>query len=287
MLNLNFEATGTTWKIDVYSETVTGNLEKSIQDLITDFENTYSRFKPTSLITKISTLPNDYTLPLSAKPLFDIYQNLEQLTNGAFTPLIGKNLVEAGYDSTYSFSPKDSLSANIRFGATFEYDFPHLKVKTPVALDFGAAGKGYLMDLIAELLKGSGFFTYSIDAGHDYVISSSHKPVRIGLENPMDAQSAIGVVEIKSGSICGSSGNRRNWGKYNHIINGNSLESAKDILATWVIADTGLVADAISTAIFFVDPVLIKEHYQFQYVILYSDYSVNVSDNFSGELFNA
>ena len=113
------------------------------------------------------------------------------------------------------------------------------------------------------------------------------EPLRIGLEAPDDADKAIGVATIKNQSICGSAGNRRVWEQYHHILNPHTLTSPTHIKAVWTVADSALIADAMSTCLFFVDPEKLTPSFAFDYVILYEDNTVRASDTFPGKLFFA
>ena len=113
--------------------------------------------------------------------------------------------------------------------------------------------------------------------------------MEVALEHPDDTSKAIGVVTIANQSLCGSAGNRRKWpgkaGEFNHMINPITLTSPTDIIATWVVADTTIVADGMATCLFFTLPEILQKEYDFEYLILNRDYTFKKSDNFPGELF--
>jgi len=287
MESFSFEATGTHWEISLPKNKIDEKLVNEIKKYIDTFESTYSRFRKDSLVNNLSSQVGTFELPKEAKELFDIYYELYKLTNGSFTPFIGKTLEEAGYDKTYSFKQKE-LSKSVSWEDILSYEHQNIVVKNPIQLDFGAAGKGYIIDLVGKLLEDKCIYTYCIDAGHDILYKTDQqdeKPLRIGLEHPNDITKVIGVTNILNNSICGSSGNRRNWGKYHHIIDANSLESPKDIISTWVITAKTIEADALSTSLFFVKPEILLSKYDFEYLILYNDSTINKSQNFPGEMF--
>jgi thiamine biosynthesis lipoprotein len=290
-----FEAIGTKWSIDIFDENSVSSEIASQNDLLSEikkkvefFEQTFSRFKADSLITRISQKNGTYELPQEAKPLFDIYEQFYRLTDGLMTPLIGKVLSDAGYDAKYSFQP-GTLEKPARWEEVLEYNYPILNLKKQVHFDFGAAGKGYLIDLIGELLKGKKIQSYTIDAGGDILQQSSgNQPLRVALEDPNDASKAIGVANVLNQSICGSAGNRRAWGEFHHIMNPSTLDSVKNILATWVIAETTILADALTTALFLIPSAkILKAYPSAQYLILFPDYTIEKSKNFPGEIFTA
>jgi len=289
MAQFKFVAIGTSWQIDIYDALSPHDEEKilkTIKDRIEEFEQTYSRFRDDSLISKISREGGEYILPDDAEPMLSLYRELYALTDGLVTPLIGGLISDAGYDANYTLVPKQNLKSPPSWDDVMAYKHPVLSVKKPVSLDFGAAGKGYLIDLVGKLLEENSIKGYCIDAGGDILRKAKdNKPMRIGLENPQNTTEAVGVYELTNGSICGSAGSRRAWGNFTHIINPKTQTSPRDIIAVWVMADSALLADALTTCLFFVPAAKIREAYKFEYVLLNKDYSVEKSEGFSGELF--
>jgi thiamine biosynthesis lipoprotein len=285
--NATFEAIGTRWEIDATAPIDQQTFETiltAVQQRIAEFDHVYSRFKLDSVVTKMSQEAGTYLLPPDAEPLFKLYRKLYDLTAGAFTPFIGDLLTAAGYDREYSLISKKLPT--VKDWSAIAFTPPELEIKTPVLLDFGAAGKGYLIDLVAAVLKKHTVTDFTIDAGGDILHQSDErKPLRVGLEHPENLSQAIGVVTLSEGSICGSAGNRRNWGTFHHTINPHTQSSPKHILATWVTAETAFLADALATCLYFVEPATLEAEFDFEYLLLDPTYQVKKSANFPAELF--
>ncbi len=296
-----FEAIGTHWRVTLFEEASDGQKEalfELIQKRIAEFDKNYSRFRDDSLVALMSRTAGEYTLPDDARRMFDVYRRMYDVTGGLVTPLVGKVLVDAGYDSAYSLVQK-KMSRPKGWDDVLGYDFPELLVREPALLDFGAGGKGYLVDIVGELLEEHSVRSYCVDAGgdmrHRSVVGAGVESVflRVGLENPEQTDEVIGVATIANQSLCGSAGNRRRWpvthngthGTLHHIINPRTLSSPEHILAVWVIADTTLLADILTTALFFVSPDTLTPHFDFQFLILHADHSVTSPPNFPAELF--
>lgn len=283
-----FEAIGTAWHIEIFerlAQDVESLLFARIHERIAEFDQHYSRFRSDSLVTTMSNRAGIYLLPQDAKPLFDLYYTVYRLTSGAVTPLIGQVLSDTGYDAQYSFVSKHPQQPPT-WDQVLAYNPPLLELKQPALLDLGAAGKGYLIDIVSQIIRDHGVTNFCVDAGGD--IRYEHTidiPLRVGLEHPEDPKQVIGVATINHGSICGSSGNRRTWGKYHHIIDPQSLESPRHIIAVWVIADTTLLADMLTTCLFFTRPEQLSKTFQFEYAIVLADYSITTSPLFPGEFF--
>jgi len=285
---LTFEAIGTVWTIELFDEIPAGNaamLERSVRSRIEKFDKTYSRFRDDSMVTLMAREAGRYRLPDDAATLLDVYHKLYQTTDGQLTPLIGQTLADAGYDAAYSFKP-GAVTAPPKWEDVLEYDHPHLIVKQAALLDFGAAGKGYLADIIAGIIQHNGRHNFCINAGGDFVYrTTSSRTLKIGLEHPTDPDMVIGVAKIHNQSLCGSSGSRRTWDKYHHIINPHTLTSPRDIAAVWVTAENGLIADGVATALFFVSPAKLRLQFAFEYAIVRSDMSLQYSPRFPAEFF--
>jgi thiamine biosynthesis lipoprotein len=275
MAQFNFEAIGTTWQIDI-QEKLEGAREtallSSVMARIEEFDRAYSRFRSNSLVTKMSHSSGTFVLPDDAPPMLALYRDLYDRTGGLFTPLVGDMLSDAGYDAAYSLTQKKELTAPFSWDEVMEYRAPTLVMKRPTLLDFGAAGKGYLVDLVARTLEENKIFEYTIDAGGD-MLHKGLEPLRIGLEDPEDMTKLIGVCSLKNGSIAGSAGNRRKWGDFNHIMNPKTLVSERTVLAVWVTASNAMLADALATCLFFVDANTLADAYNFEYVLIRSDRS--------------
>ncbi|MBP6944816.1 FAD:protein FMN transferase [Patescibacteria group bacterium] len=287
--SFRFEAIGTSWSIDItdpLSVERANILLENIKARIELFDRAYSRFREDSLVTEMSTRTGVFELPEDAALMMRLYEQLYHITKGAMTPLIGQVLVEAGYDANYSLQPKE-LHHPPTWEDTLVFSSPStLEVKQPIVLDVGAMGKGYLIDLVVELLLGEGVRSFCVEAGGDMrQCDAVGNSLRVGLEHPDDATQVVGVVEINNVSVCGSAGNRRKWSTFHHIINPHTLTSPRDILAIWAVAKTTMLADAMTTALFFAPPEVLLKYYAFEYVIMYADYTAKISKGFPGEVF--
>lgn len=287
-MTFSFEAIGTHWQIDISegrAPEAYDLLFTKIKERIEVFDRAYSRFRDDSLITRLSQGSGTFALPEDAGPLFDLYENLYRLTDGAFTPFIGSVLEEAGYDAHYSLKPRQ-INTPLAWDEALEYHFPRLTVKRPAVLDFGAVGKGYCIDLVGKILLQEGIHCFIIDAGGDILHhSAAGAHIRVGLEHPENPKQVIGVVSLGEGSICGSAGNRRAWGRFHHIIDPRTLTSPRDIISVWVTAADALHADALTTALYLGVLPNVREHFDFEYCILNADYTFDKSPGFKAEMF--
>jgi len=286
MNTMKFEGLGTKWHIDLYSPLSAHKweyLQTVIKKRVELFEKTYTRFWPDSYINLTLFQLGTHILPLDADPLFSLHQKLYTITDGAFTPLIGQVLIDVGYNAEYTLKGKP-LHKPPRWDDVIDYHHPTITIKKQAAFDFGACGKGYLIDMVSDIIREHGVSAFCIDAGGDIRYESS-EPLRVGLENPNNLVQAIGVATITNTSLCASSGSRRKCGKYHHIINPHTLTSPDNIIATWVTAKNTILADALATCLFLVKPSVLLPFFPFEYLVLFADSSFEKSPAFPAELF--
>lgn len=278
MDSFSFDAIGTHWTISS-STNLTPAVKNSLHARIATFDETFSRFRQDSFVSRLSKESGTFALPPDALSLLQLYETLYQLTNGKVTPLIGQTLVDAGYDAAYSFSPKPTLHTPPRWEDTIAYDEATITMKQPALLDFGAAGKGYIVDIVAQLLEDAKLDSYLINAGGD-IRHSGQKSVTVGLENPTDSSEVIGAVVLQNQSLCASATSKRSWKGLHHIFDPSTQQPIKDLLATWTIADSAMVADGLATALFFVPPEALEEQFAFTCARLSSSMELSYSQDF-------
>ena len=280
---LVFEAIGTHWSIET-TVILDEQIEGAILRRVATFDKTYSRFRKDSLVSRIARRPGIYTFPEDMERLFSFYEQLYEVTDEKVTLLIGGMLEKAGYDAEYSFVPSRQQTmpkiedVMVRNGIVLE-------VKSPVVIDVGAAGKGYLVDLVCGILDSFEIDEYVVDASGDL----RHKGIQrntVGLEHPLDVSKIIGMIDVQNSSFCASATNRRQWANgQHHIFDPTLMAPTREIIATWVMADTAMVADGLATALFFTDPMRLRELCAYDYVRMHGDGSIDYSPAFKGKLF--
>jgi thiamine biosynthesis lipoprotein len=286
MRDWEFEAIGAPWRISTPDE-LSSSMTEAVAARIEEFDSVYSRFRPDSLVSQIAVTAGTWEFPADAGPLFSLYRMLYNATEGAMSPLVGGRLENLGYDRHYTLRPRDEAVEVPRWDEIMQWDGVRLTTTSPVLVDVGAAGKGYLVDLVAGILRDSGVDEYLIDASGD-LLHRGPEPVRVGLEHPFDATKAIGICKLQNASICASAPNRRSWGDgLHHILDATTGEPTSAVAATWAHAPTALVADGLATALFFASAPAMSASYTFDYVRMFPDLRVEYSRTFPGELFTS
>lgn len=284
---------------------ISQRVQKRIRAFVEEYEHTLSRFRADSLVSRMARAADggEFEFPAWAGPLFALYSEFYDATCGAFDACIGADLLALGYDNSVQFVPESAASASDDSDSWANYrralpvtwaDISRdcgsvtLRTNQPVQLDFGAAGKGYFVDLVTRIIKeelsgdspsnsdSRADFDFLVNAGGDMraCFSNEDYQIKVALENPFDTTQAVAVASIASGALCASSSARRRWkvkdasylGKdasvfesnliATHLINALDGIPACDLCASWVYipaktcAFPTAYADALASALF-------------------------------------
>jgi len=127
--------------------------------------------------------------------------------------------------------------------------------KKGVKIDLGAIAKGYMTDLAISLMIKRGLKRALINSGGNIVVYSAaeiSEPFNLGIYNP-DENGVQATIEIFNGALV-TSGNYNRYfeikeKKYSHIIDPHTGYTSKGCHSVTIQAETGMMADAYSTAI--------------------------------------
>lgn len=287
--HFSFPALGCRWTITTAAGLTTA-LTHEIANRIDRFDRCYSRFRADSMISRFAVAERGTTVvfPPDATVLFDIFDRLYAVTDGAIDPLVGADLERLGYDANYSLAPRaetrppgiapDWRRDVYRRGHT-------ITTRRALVLDVGAAGKGYLVDLVSAMLQQAGHDDFVVDASGD-LRHTGQDALRIGLEDPRDPTRVIGVTNLANAALAASAPHRRCWGPgLHHLLDGRTGRPTNTLTASWVVADDALTADALATALFVVDSRALHRAFDFTHVRLWPGGRADRSQDFDGELF--
>ncbi|WP_104061158.1 FAD:protein FMN transferase [Arthrobacter sp. 4R501] len=283
--DFRFDGIGTRWEIST-PRPLDASVRARLLALVERYDGDWSRFRPNSTVGAMAQQPGRYELPPEAADLGRLYRSLYEITGGAMTPLIGGSLERLGYDAAYSLRPAGNALPAPRWEDVLAWDGNVLTTTAPLVLDIGAAGKGQLVDLLAIELRSCGVDSFVIDASGD-LLHRGPNPVSVAMEHPYDPARAIGTVPLAGGALCASASNRRAWGDgLHHVLDGITGLPVSTAVATWTMAESTMVADALATALFFVPGKELERSFDFSWLTVFSDGSAAYSAGFEGTLFS-
>ena len=256
---------GTYYKIKYYSNKTTNSLKQSeIDSIFENFNNSFSTYLSSSIISKINSGQN-IKLGNLFQDMFFKSKILYNQTDGMFDPSIGLLL------DYYGFGPDKKSKTIKNFNLIMEsvgynkldiVDNRLVKQNIFTKLDFNAIAKGYAVDVIAELLNNKLIDNYLIDIGGEIRVKGKNLQKNnfwtVAINDPnLDSQKQFyKVLQLNDKSIA-TSGNYRNFRidsitnrKYVHTLNPiNGKSEQTDILSASVIANSCFEADAFATAL--------------------------------------
>ncbi len=283
--SFTFDGIGTGWDISTPSA-LSADDRRHLLGVVAGYDATWSRFRTDSLVAAIAHSPGRREFPDEATDLGRLYAALYRLTGGAMTPLVGASLVQLGYDARYSLRPAGPPLPAPRWQDVLHWQGSVVTTAAPVTIDVGAAGKGQLADLLSAALAARGHAEHFIDASGD-LLNGGPAPVTVALEHPSDPGRAIGTVVLGRGALCASAVNRRAWDRdLHHVLDGTTGAPVRGVVASWAMAGTAMSADALATALFFVEGAKLQREFDFAWLTVHSDGHAEFSSDFEGTLFS-
>ena len=249
------------------------NVQKEIDKILVDFNNSVSTYVKESTISKLNKseggieIPEEdpYFLPV-LKRSREMYDMTDGALNTSVAPLV--NYWGFGYKGKEAISRVDSMAVdsilNIVRQSSFNVEEKegqrYVRKSIPKAeIDFSSLAKGYGIDVLADYLDKKGVEHYLIDIGGEARargVNSKSKPWTLAINKPRDDAEANEmeiILGLKDRSIA-TSGNYRIFyekegRKFAHIVDPKTGFSAlSNLLSASVIADDCMTADGLATA---------------------------------------
>lgn len=133
----------------------------------------------------------------------------------------------------------------------------YVRVPDGMEIDLGSVAKGYAGDVLAAMLMENGVSSAMLDLGGNIQTVGARpdgSPWRVGIRDP-EGDGNIGVVEVTDKAVVTSGGYERYFEedgvRYWHILDPKTGAPARSgLLSVTVIGDSGVLCDALSTALF-------------------------------------
>lgn len=253
-------------------------LKKSIDERLTDINDSMSTYQDDSTISKFNTLGAGESLTIDPD-FIKVMQDSKQVyaqSGGAFDPTVMPLINLWGFGSTMTVDRLQNPPANSEIAAAKSLiDFNSVtmngnqitKSKDGVALDFSAVAKGYGVDVIADVLKNQyKINNYMVEIGGEVSTSGVNQkaqPWQIAIDAPIldsSVSQRLTIAGIRQPSSTNTlrlatSGNYRNSvifnnKRYSHTIDPTTGQPiAGGAPSVSVAAETVSLADAWATAL--------------------------------------
>lgn len=259
--NTTFFAMDTFMEITLYTSNEKALL-KDCKNIVINLENMLSATKTDS---EVFILNRDYVLQNASVDLIAIIEYSETVsrqTNGAFDITVFPLICAWGFDN--SSKEKQIPSSQEISDAVSKIDYSKLHIENTTiysngaAIDFGGIAKGYASQKISDYLRDNGVASALINLGGNVQVIGDKpdgSPYKIGIANPADPNSALGVVKVSDKAVVTSGIYQRYFtenGKiYHHIFDTSTgYPCDNGLVSVTVICENGMHADALSSALF-------------------------------------
>jgi thiamine biosynthesis lipoprotein len=232
---------------------------------LTDLEHRWSRFIPTSEVSRLNRADGLPTRVSSETRLL-VQRALEghEVTGGRFDPTLLGAVLRAGYVESFDRlgrRPRRVASGLVTGARRIEVDEAAGTVRIPVGVGFdpGGIGKGLAADLVAEELFKLGADGVCVNVGGDVRVLGAPpdgEAWRVAVESPWAHDAPLAQLRLQDGAVATSSRLRRRWVRedgvpQHHLVDpATGISSHSPVLAATAVASEGWKAEVLSKAAF-------------------------------------
>lgn len=166
-----------------------------------------------------------------------------------------------------------------------------LELPPGMQLDLGAVGKGVACDRVGEYLRSRPQITGAVVAVGGSVITYGQKPDgspwKVAIAHPRREGSYLGILSLTGEHYVSTSGDYERYVmvdgvRYHHILDpATGAPAHSGLCSVTVVCDSGLLADALSTACFVLGPeqgLALAERYGAQALLVEKDGTAHMTD---------
>nr|MBP8641145.1 FAD:protein FMN transferase [Oscillospiraceae bacterium] len=229
-------------------------------------ESKLSRYRQVSEVSEINGAAGKAQINISSEmcEILSCAIRISELTEGLYDITVGP-LIDL-WDYKHSvMPPKEEKINEARAKVNYHDLLLDDKKKTAglikegQSIDLGGIGKGYASDCCIKTLRDNGASAAFINIGGN-VATLAYKPDgspwNVGIRHPRRSGCLIGAVKVSGKAVVTSGDYERYFvdceGKrWHHILNPSTgFPSESGLISVTVVADSAMLADALSTAIF-------------------------------------
>ena len=232
-----------------------------------DLESIFSNYSTESECEKLC-LSAPHSIPENVSDeLFEVLsasQRLNKLTDGAFDPTMGAATFKwrmARKRNRLPSAKTISKAMNFSGWSHLTLDSENKSVAVQIKglrFDFGGIAKGYAADKVIAIFREQGIDSALVDFGGDIVVGK-RPPDSRGWKIKIQSSSTTDQVLLLENCAVATSGDleqhlTKNNIKYSHIIDPRTGKAIENSCGVTVISETGMVADAVASAICVLGP---------------------------------
>jgi len=235
------------------------------QETFDAFNARFSLYRPDSELSRLNAAgTNGMSISAEMVELLHVCRHYHALTEGAFDPTVAPAVQAWGFsggrtpDAPPGAEALAALRERIGF-AQVHIDQRQARFTTAaMQLDFGGIAKGVAIDRAFTRLATEHDGPLLLNLGGEMRVQGQPTPARpwrIGVRNPFDRGTIIGVLELPSGMATATSGHYERFVtldgvRYSHIIDPRTAAPTTGMAGVTVLCADSTAADALSTALF-------------------------------------
>lgn len=227
--------------------------------VIAELENRYSRYRPTSLTSRINAAAGSgdwVTVDTETAGLLDYAQQVWQQSEGLFD--ITSGILRQAWDFRAArLPPQADIEALLPRVGWDKVEWSAPRIRLPLAgmeLDFGGYVKEYAADAAVRALRAQGIEHGFVELGGDIAVIGPHpdgSPWRIGVRHPRKPDTALAMLELYEGALASSGDYERSITvdglRYGHILNPKTGWPVQSLASVSVVAPQCLLAGTATT----------------------------------------
>ena len=269
--HLAFNAVGSPCRVEFAAATpaLAQEIGRQIVLWISTFEATYSRFIPTSLVSRINQAAGKDWVPIDPETerLLALCHEMNFLTRGVFDPTSLPLIQLWNWKQQPPVIPEDAaIQATLAKVGWRKVQRAPGKIRLPepgMGIDLGGMGKEYAVDQAAGLALQAGATSVLVDFGHDVHVQGpppEKKPAwHIGLEDPRRPGQCWTGLAVNNMAVASSGDYLRGFTaggrRYGHILDVRTGKPvANGCLGASAAAPSCTLAGMLSTAAFVLGP---------------------------------
>jgi FAD:protein FMN transferase len=248
-----FEAIGTTAQVVVTDPDALPAARALLARELGQLDRAASRFRPDSELVLLNQARGQArrVSPLLLEALF-VAVRAATLTDGIVSPMVGRTLRLAGYDTTFALvAGREGRRVNPRFATVGDWRLLELdeerqtaRIPAGVELDLGATAKALAADRAAATIAGAASCGVLVNLGGDISVAGAAPAggwaIRLADHHASPPDRPGPAIAVKSGGLATSSTAARRWrtasGELHHVIDPRTGRPARTPWQTVTVA---------------------------------------------------
>jgi len=259
---------GTTARVKVWAEAAAVR-DRALSDAFSALhivDDEMSTYKPDSQISVLNRDGSSRWIRIGPRltEVLGASIRFNRISSGAFDPSVLPLITLWGFRGGVPSLPEDSEIRGVlaATGLTnLELDSKKHQArfrKSGVSLDLGGIAKGYALDRAEMAAREAGAEAGIIDLGGNIVSFGEKAAGQIAIQHPLIPDEILGSILLRDRAVATSGGYEKYvtiaGRRYGHILDPRTGHPTRDVESVTVVAESGMTADALSTACFVLGP---------------------------------